>query len=223
MAKSKRILVSRNLKTGSKLRKWAVENGHELVENPFISVKPVLNVEIPQTDWIFFASPNGVDIYLQHYPLMASKIAVFGKGTEQRLKANQLSADFVGDSKKTPTEIGENFFNQIKDSDSILFPQSQLSKKSISKVNNSNVSHEIVVYNTSIEANIVEGIDIAILTSPSNIDGFLMKNNANKIKFVVLGVTSKKHFEDKGLGADLHVPESASEESVIQLLKEVIQ
>jgi hypothetical protein len=39
----------------------------------------------------------------------------------------------------------------------------------------------------------------------------------------VLGATSKNHFKKLGLKAEVFVPESASEEAVIQLLEQLFQ
>lgn len=217
-----RILVSRNLAGVSLLRNWCQEKGYELIEAPFIRIDPVLNVEIPDTDWVFFSSPNGLDVYFNNYPLLAEKIGVYGKGTQMRLAARGIEANFTGDTSKTPSEIGAEFFDFIGAKAKVLFPQSQLSKKSIANANPGNDCIIKVVYNTSLEAHHEVGIDIAILTSPSNIDGFLLENTTENIKFIVLGETSKNHFEKLGLTDQIFVPKSADEAAVILLLEEML-
>ena len=219
---SKRILVSRNLKLDSQLRVWATEQQHQLIEAPFIRIDPVLEVEIPQTDWVFFSSPNGLDVYFNNYPIMASKIGVYGSGTLFRLEKRGMRADFVGDTSKNPKEIGEEFFNLIKPSDTVLFPQSQLSKKSIVSLNKVNSCIEKVIYNTSLEGHELANIDVAILTSPSNIDGFLLENKVGNTQFIVLGETSKSHFQNLGLTDKIAVPKSADEQAVILLLEQLL-
>lgn len=223
MSELKSILVSRNLKSDSDLRNWCVSKNIDLIEAPFIRIDPVLDVEIPQTDWIFFSSPNGLDIYFTNYPLLAKKIGVYGAGTESRLKLNGIQADFVGDTSKTPTEIGDEFFESLNPTDSVLFPLSQLSKKSIALMNKENRVIEKVVYTTSIDGSEIPPVNVAILTSPSNIDGYLMNNQVKNTRFIVLGTTSKNHFESLNLGAEVYVPESASEEAVILLLEQLLQ
>ena len=218
-----RILVSRNLPSESKLRTWCRSLGIELIEAPFIRIDPVLDIEIPDTDWIFFSSPNGLDVYFNNYPLLAKKIGVYGKGTEMRLSARGIEANFTGDTSKKPSEIGHEFFTAIGPNASVLFPQSQLSKKSIASTNPGNDCIIKVVYNTSLASHVETGIDIAILTSPSNIDGFLLENKVEDIRFIVLGETSKNHFESLGLTDKIFVPNSADEESVILLLEKMMQ
>ncbi|MFT4601672.1 MAG: uroporphyrinogen-III synthase [Arenicella sp.] len=223
MSKGKSILVSRNLKTNSPLRTWAEENEHALIELPFIRIDPVVDVEIPLTDWVFFSSPNGLDIYFKYYPLLASKIGVYGEGTNSRLKKLGMDAQFVGDTSKTPAQIGEEFFDSISSNESVLFPQSQLSKKSILGLNKVNECIQKVVYETGLEASDIHEVDYAILSSPSNIDGYLLANKVRETTFIVLGETSKNHFESLGLTDKIAVPESANEEAVILLLEALMK
>jgi uroporphyrinogen-III synthase len=223
MIERKSILVSRNLLSDSVLRTWCLARGIDLVEAPFIRIDPVLNVEIPATDWVFFSSPNGLDIYFDNYPLLAPKIGVFGAGTESRLVQKGIKANFVGDTSKSPAEIGNEFFDGLSIEESVLFPLSQLSKKSIAVMNKVNEVIEKVVYTTLVDGSEVPEMDVAILTSPSNIDGFMLNNKVGSTKFIVLGATSKSHFKKLGLKAEVFVPESASEEAVIQLLEQLFQ
>lgn len=223
MAFPKKILVSRNLSTSSILREWATNEGHALIETPFIRIEPILDQDIIPSDWIFFSSPNGVDVYFDHYPILAKKIAVYGGGTFNRLQQRGIEADFVGDNRKTPEKIGKDFFGSIHPNEVVLFPVSQISKKSIVNVNQANVCHEMVLYETTLEPTKMPKVDIAILTSPSNIDGYLVENPTENVKFIVLGETSKKHFESLGKGAEVFMPDSSTEEATVTLLQEMIR
>jgi uroporphyrinogen-III synthase len=223
MAFPKKILVSRNLRTDSTLREWATNHGHALIETPFIRIEPNLDQDIIPSDWIFFSSPNGVDVYFDNYPILAKKIAAFGGGTLNRLESRGIKADFVGDNRKTPEKIGEKFFNSIHPNEVVLFPVSQLSKKSIVNVNQVNKCHEMVLYNTSVDSTILPKMDFAILTSPSNVDGYLIENTTENVIFIVLGVTSKRHFESLNTGAKVYIPEASTEEAIIELLEELVE
>lgn len=223
MTRQKIILVSRNLKASSALRAWCDQQEHALIEVPFIRIDPIKDVDIPTTDWIFFSSPNGLDIYFENYPLIAKKIGVYGKGTASRLELMDIEADFVGNTSKDPTEIGKEFFAQVHENESVLFPQSQLSKESIIGANPDRTCYQRVIYNTSIEGQEVPQVDVAILTSPSNIDGFLLENKTGNTKFIVLGKTSRSHFEGLNRTTEIYPAETASEESVIQLLEQLLQ
>ncbi|MBD3639259.1 MAG: uroporphyrinogen-III synthase [Crocinitomicaceae bacterium] len=222
MAFPKTILVSRNLSTDSLLREWATDKGHALIETPFIRIEPIKDQDVIPSDWIFFSSPNGVDVYFDHYPILAKKIAVYGGGTLNRLESRGIEADFVGDNRKTPEKIGKDFFDSIHPHEVVLFPVSQLSKKSIVNVNQHNVCHEMVLYNTSVEPTKVPKVDFAILTSPSNIDGYLLENSVENVEFIVMGATSKNHFENLNTGARIHMPEASTEVATIELLEKIL-
>ena len=219
----KKILVSRNLSSDSSLREWATNVGHALIETPFIRIEPILNQDIKPSDWIFFSSPNGVDVYFDNYPILAKKIAVYGGGTLGRLQQRGIEADFVGDNRKTPEKIGQDFFRSIHPNEVVLFPVSQLSKKSIVNVNQLNVCHEMVLYHTTLEPTKVPKVDFAILTSPSNIDGYLIENTAENVQFIVLGATSFRHFENLNTGAEVFMPEASTEEATIELLEQILR
>lgn len=222
MAFPKKILVSRNLSVDSKLREWATNHEHALIETPFIRIDPILDQDIIPSDWIFFSSPNGVDVYFDHYPILAKKIAVYGGGTLSRLEQRGIEANFVGDNRKTPEKIGEDFFNSIHPNEVVLFPVSQLSKKSIVNVNQANQCYEMVLYNTVLEPTKMPKVDIAILTSPSNIDGYLMENTIENVIFIVMGATSLRHFNEKLPHLQIYMPEASTEEATIQLLEEIL-
>lgn len=222
MAFPKTILVSRNLRSDSPLREWTTNEGHALIEAPFIMIDPILDLDIPPSDWIFFSSPNGVDVYFDNYPILAKKIAAFGGGTLNRLRSRGIEADFVGDNRKTPDKIGKAFFDSIHPNETVLFPLSQLSRKSIVNVNQVNKCIELVIYNTAVEPTKVPKVDFAILTSPSNIDGYLIENTTENVEFIVLGATSKRHFEGLGVDASIHMPKSSTELAVIELLEEIL-
>lgn len=222
MAFPKKILVSRNLSGDSNLREWATRHGHALIEAPFIRIDPILHLDIPLSDWIFFSSPNGVDVYFDNYPILANKIAVFGAGTHHKLTSRGIEANFIGDNRKTPAEIGKDFFDFIDPNAVVVFPVSQLSQKSIIKVNNSNKCYELVIYNTQIEANKMPKMDIVILSSPSNIDGYLIENPIENTEFIVLGETSRRYFESLNLNAKVNMTASSSEAGVIELLEQLL-
>ncbi|MCB9224558.1 MAG: uroporphyrinogen-III synthase [Crocinitomicaceae bacterium] len=219
--KNKKILVSRNLKSGSALRDWAVKNDHALIEVPFIRIDPITNQDIPPSDWIFFSSPNGVDVYFDNYPILARKIAVFGSGTLQRLTVRGLNADFIGDNSKMPHEIGRDFFDSVHPNEVVFFPLSKLSRKSILSAEHENKCIELAIYDTSVEATEVPKMDVAILTSPSNIQGYLEHNRVEGVEFIVMGATSQRFFESLNTGASIHVPDEANEQSVVDLLEKM--
>lgn len=219
----KRILVSRNLEVGAPLRSWANKLHHQLIESPFIRIEPVLDVDIPPTDWIFFSSPNSVDAYFDHYPLLARQVGAYGEGTQYRLTLREMKADFVGDTSKNSAQIGRDFFAVVPSESSVFFPQSQIAGKRVIPEDRRQQCVEKVIYHTLTTTYKVQGVDVAILTSPSNIDGFLLENNPEGIDFIVLGETSKNHFHSLGVTSRVYQSASASQTDVVQLLDQLLK
>lgn len=214
-----KVFISRKLNTSSPITKWCLDNNIDLLNFPLIKIEPVRNQEMPLSDWIFFLSPNGVNVYLDHYELKAKNIAVYGQGTNRELNKRGYQANFIGENSKSSLEIGATFFDFVHPDAIILFPVSHLSRRSIVQKNITNICHEVVIYKTLIEPKTIKNVDIAILTSPSNIDAYVEKNGIKNTKFIVLGETSLKHFSKNYNDAQVHMANASTEEAIIPLLQ----
>src|SRR5690606_17051353 len=124
--KPKTILITRSLQPTSKIRIWAAEHQLKLIEKSFIQTLAVTGLSIPETDWIFFSSPQGVKLYFENYPLVAKKIAALSDGTADAVLRENLSSSFIGNNSKSTREIAQDFFNKIEKSASVLFPLSDI-------------------------------------------------------------------------------------------------
>lgn len=214
-----KIFISRKLLTSSPLTKWCLDKNIDILDFPMIKLEPVRNQKIPASDWIFFLSPAGVNVYLDHYELKADNIAVYGEGTNRELNKRGYTANFIGDNKKSSETIGETFFNHIHSNAVVLFPVSNISKKSIIKQNKTNTCHEVVIYKNLPAPKRIEKVDIAILTSPSNIDAYVKCNDTNNTKFIVLGETSMKHFVQNYNSAEVIMAMASTEDAILRLVQ----
>lgn len=233
MNSDKTILFTRKLKKDSLVRFWAQQENFHLIEQPFIQLKLVDHANeifVPETDWIFFSSPNGATIYIENYSLKAKKIAALGAGTADAIEAKGLSVSFCGDHSKSPAEIGKNFFAQVNPGESVYFPVSQLSRRSIIKqAGNHKVFEEVTYQNVPIESTLQTNPKVLILTSPSNIDSFLANHQIQEDQsIIVLGSTSKKHIYER-LDIDpespqyeILVPASPDEKEIVKLLSKLM-
>lgn len=219
-----RILISRDLNNDSILRQWADEKDVTLIEQTFISFQSVDNLEIPKTDWIFFSSPTGLKLYIEHYEIKAKKIGVYSEGTHRRLEEYGLFADYIGDSQKSSTFIGKDFFCSISSNEKVLFPSSQISMRGIVSQGNSKQVIELTSYHTNLqEFELDLSPDIIIFTSPSNVDGFLLKNHLTEdMKVIAFGSTTASHLEHYIEKERINVPVSPREEDLIALLKDLV-
>lgn len=213
------------MNSNSVIRKWATENGYQLVEKSFIQTVPVSGLSIPETDWIFFSSPQGAKLYFELYPLKASKIAALSDGTAQELVVLKQKVSFVGKSNNTTKETGIEFFNNVDSNETVLFPLSDISKRNVSTQKGTHKVIELITYKTELISQKLDEIPALILfTSPSNVDGFLLKNYIDQdSKVLAIGETTASHLKNSGF-KNIHISESTREEillSKIQFLLKV--
>lgn len=223
MNKGKSILVTRSLKDDSLIRKWAAEKSIELIEKSFIETVAVTGLTIPITDWIFFSSPQSVNLYFAHYKLAAKKVAALSNGTAAELSNNNVKADFIGSDSKTTKEIGRDFFNQINSTETVLFPLSDISKKNISSQTKTDTVIELITYKTALVSDKLNDIPgIILFTSPSNVDGFLLSNKPElKTQILAIGETTAARLRELGM-KDILVSDSTNEKELVKALRGLI-
>jgi len=223
MLNKKTILVTRELPSDSAYFPWAQQVDFGIIHRPFINFNPIVNLTIPETDWIFFSSPKGVKLYLENYQLKAKKIAALSTGTADQLEKRAIAQHFVGDNHKAPIDIAKDFILQVELDKTILFPLSDISKKNISTQFTTHKIIELVTYETILDVKKIEvPLDIVVFTSPSNVCGFLAKNRINEsTKVIAIGKTTEKELNDFGI-ENVHLPLSTDEKDIVRLLKELV-
>jgi hydroxymethylbilane synthase len=219
MTRSNVILVTRFLKSGSAIRQWADQNGYQLIEKPFIKTAAVTGLTIPKTDWIFFSSPQGVQLYLDHYSIQAKKIAALSEGTALELETAGLKPQFTGSGSMSTREIGQQFFKICGKSESVLFPLSDISRKNVSAQKQTQNVIELVTYQTVLNSEKLNLIPEAILfSSPSNVDGYLKSNPADpSVKMIAIGETTAKRLNECGF-SQIFISESTVEAQLVKTL-----
>jgi uroporphyrinogen-III synthase len=223
MPVSKNILITRKLRPDSLFFEWAAKSGYRIADIPFIKFEPVTGLEIPETDWIFFSSPTGAKLYLETYPLKAKRVAALSTGTSSVLRENGIFPDFTGTAKKEPSETGTAFFSLLEKQQTVLFPLSSISKKSVSSLSDSARTIEMVTYRTTLDPKPVDLIPAAIVfTSPSNVQGFLAANNLDpQTKVITIGKTTGSELS-RTVSNEIHFSESAEEGDIISLLDKIL-
>ena len=223
MSTKRTILITRDLPSESSFFSWAQKNDFGVIHRHFIKFNPLVNLTIPETDWIFFSSPKGVKLYLDNYKLKAKKIAALSTGTADQLEKRGIPQHFVGDNRKSPAEIGKAFIAQVEQNKTILFPLSDISKKNVSSQFTSHKIIELVTYETILDTKKIEvPLDIIFFTSPSNVCGFLAKNQiADSTKVVAIGKTTEKDLNDFGVD-NVYIPASTDEKDVVKLLDSLL-
>lgn len=81
----------------------------------------------PKTDWIFFSSPSGFELFLDHFGFQKNtRIGVLGVGTADKMKDYGLFPDFLP-TYTDPEEAIKSFCDQLDENESVLVPRSEIS------------------------------------------------------------------------------------------------
>lgn len=223
MEVKKTILVTRELRSDALIRQWALERNFHLIAQAFIETVAVTGLEIPETDWIFFSSPQSVELYFAHYPLKAKKIAALSEGTAHALLQLRQTPSFVGNPNKVTKQIGQDFFAQLAADEAVLFPLSDISKRQISSQGTQQRIHELVTYRTALKGiRLPQTPAVILFTSPSNVDGYLLQNKISTASHLLaIGHTTADHLKHLGY-TRVTVSESTQEKMLIRGLESLL-
>jgi hydroxymethylbilane synthase len=197
--KTGKVFITRKLKKTAYFKRTLENNGFEVFGEALTKFEPVDMGEIPITDWVFFSSKNCVEQFFAQKPSIYShtKFGVVGGATEKILKKQGFIAQFVG--KSVDTEMIGKEFAKLVGNESVLFPQSSSSYRTIQKqfTNQSNI-HEVVAYHSlENEHAQIEPCNIAVMTSPSNVILYFRKGGKKEgVTFVAMGNSTAKKLEE---------------------------
>lgn len=225
MKSIKHILITNEGKSFPKLKEWCQENKITLTCQSFIHTTPIIGLTIPDSDWIFFSSPKGARIYLEKYPVKANKVAVLGKGTLKALEPFKINADFIGDSKLSPEEVGKAFRTTIDNNETVLFPISDRSKRNICKALPEENKIELITYHTvytPITSVLEHGL--ILFTSPSNFESYLSRNTMSEtLEIVAIGKTTAQAIKQRVSHKEIGVLTAPNEDTFIAYLETMLK
>lgn len=216
-----KTFISTRPKGQNKELKIRLENeGAKLLELPTIEIKAAtLTFEqedmlqhISQFSWIVFSSVFGVQFFFEKlyelngsYYLPASiKIATIGSKTSSVLsKYGQEST--LENPGETGTDLAHELINAINNEDFILFPEGDLSRRTITEIVSKKAECvNLVMYHNSIpntfnseilDLIINDQYDGIILSSPSGFNNLISivkhKLNPQKLKLICIGTTTE--------------------------------
>ncbi len=221
--KTKILLVTKEESAFPKLKEWCLERGLQFITQPFITIEPVESLTIPVTDWIFFSSPKGARAYLKHYTILAQKVGVYGTATRKEVEMQGKTIQFCGSPAYTPVQIGHSFNEMLNSNDTVLFPISQLSKKSISGSVTKAKTISLVTYQTVLSPTKVT-IDptIILFTSPSNFESYISVNPIlDSTILIAMGKTTEATIQKKLTRHKIYTLESPNEAGIIEVLEKL--
>jgi len=151
----------------------------ELISHSFLKFEDnPFEINLNDFDAFFFSSPRSVSFFLAKINIEHKKIAVAGKTTARMVETYGLFPDFVSVNSGNIQESVEKFTHWFYKHkiNKILFPISNLSNNSYTKLLHSSRFQSVCVYKTNIETHKISPCDIYIFTSPSNVKGFFKEN-----------------------------------------------
>jgi uroporphyrinogen-III synthase len=127
-------------------------------------------------DVVFFASPRSAEFFLTRQSLpLHTKCACVGKGTATFLEKNGFSVDFTGTKPGNPLRNARDFALWLGPR-RVLFPHSNLALGNMRQFISPEQLECVQVYTTEFQSEVIQPHDLYIFTSPSNVEGFLVKN-----------------------------------------------
>lgn len=213
--KPQSVLITRELKENDLLVKTLRENGFAVVAQSFIKTSPIAYAKVITSDWIFFSSKNAVTHFFDQAPSVpaTTKFAALSNGTATELKKYVEQVDFIGTGNDT-TQIAEQFKKWIGNA-TVTFPQALNGHRTIQQSFDSTQVTDLTVYETTYEpVELKQAFDIAIFTSPSNVNSFVQLNTFDKITNV-MAIGQSTASELMSFTNDVLIPEDFSDLSML--------
>jgi hydroxymethylbilane synthase len=206
------VLITRDLEESSFFKNTLEGNGYKVSGLSFITTQQVKIKELPQSDWIFFASSNAVEHFFSQEPALPAKVkfGVIGRSTEQTLKKFGRNAAFVGSVNDTKV-VGKKFA-KTAGTESVLFPQAKGGLRTVQQqFADASRLTDLVVYETVKKEQLsIPTADVVVFTSPSNVDSYFEKSSIKEQKVVAIGASTEKRLREKGV-SNITLPQSFDE------------
>lgn len=220
-----RGLITRNLAEDSPFKQRMAASDLQITGISLIAFLPTLSEPLPEVDWLFFYSKNGVKFFFEQKRIALPstvKIAAMGASTAKTLAWYGHTTDFVGKGK--PTHIA-NAFQQVATGQKVAFLRAKHSKKSVQEIvkDHLQVVDRVVYENRPIHPCCLPFFDILIFTSPLNVKTYFRDNSYQSFQVIFsIGPTTTQALKQVGIENIITASassEAALVESVLQFLR----
>jgi uroporphyrinogen-III synthase len=217
------IFISRELSSDSVFRQM-LEDKATIIDQSLLGFEAIEFDRIPEADWLFFYSKNGIKYTLSQLSSTDGlpAVAVFGRATANYLKTHyNIEADFVGNGK--PEETAAQFL-EVSAGQKVVFLQAQNSRQSIQKLMGKQINSTcLVVYDNSFKVDVeIPDAEILVFTSPMNVQAYFSKKTLlDGQTCISIGTTTAqelKQFEIK----KLIIADQANEEALAKCCLSII-
>lgn len=215
----KKVFITRDLKETDFFKTVLEKVGFSVFGQSLIAFSKVNFTIVPDCDWLFFYSKNGVKYFFENIDnqlISDKKIGTIGESTAAYLEANfKIKVDFIGTGE--PLQTAKAFI-KVAANKTVVFPRAKYSKQSIQQELGKNiVAKDLVVYENKPLSNFdVVDADILVFTSPMNVEAYfntmVLKSNQ---KIVSIGNTTAKALELLGCN-DFFIANAPSEKGLVE-------
>ncbi|MEM9919311.1 MAG: uroporphyrinogen-III synthase [Bacteroidota bacterium] len=175
----KRVFISRPLSEESAFRSLLAPYAVELIDQSLVVFHPLPIFQLPECEWIFFYSKNGVQYFFDQWtqPLAESIcLGAIGKATAQALIQRGQKVDFVGSGHPEETALD---FGQLAAGQRVLFPRASHSRRSVQQTLRGKIHIlDLPVYRNQMRNDFdLPTCNILVFTSPLNAKAYFRKYN----------------------------------------------
>lgn len=193
-----KLYISKPIDEVENLRMFCEHRGWQLIAHSFLAFEPKPFVWDGEEEIVFFSSPRAVDFFHAQHRLPKEKIyACAGKKTQEKLLEYGIRAGFVADRSGKVAEMSKAFA-AFANGKRVIFPVSNLSKRSYSQHLPNRIFRFVQVYQTHITSAEIKDCDLYVFTSPSNVKGFLIKNPVTLKPTISWGETTSQSLHNHG-------------------------
>lgn len=215
-----RLFISKSMEELELLPVFCKQNNIQLRSHSFLSFEAVPFEINSSFDIVFFASPRAVHFFTKTADYSSKLIAVAGESTRKTAESLGLTVHFSPKNSGSIDESSQEFAAWVNGR-KILFPTSDISRKSYSKYLSDTQIECIQVYKTHISTEKIEKNDVYVFTSPSNVTGFLWSNTIPSDATVIAwGETTFKALETHVASKQLSMLHQSSEQQLIEFFQE---
>lgn len=195
------IFISRDLSLDSIFRQQ-LEDKATLVGLSLVEFSALAFDKIPDSDWLFFYSKNGIEYCFSQLDTLDNlpPIGVIGKASAEFLKLHyNINAQFVGTGH--PKETAAQFLS-VANGQKVLFVQAKNSKQSVQKLLSKKVFVEsLLVYDNYPKTDFeLPQLDVLVFTSPLNVAAYFANYSYQKGQAIIsIGRTTEQALKEQGI------------------------
>jgi uroporphyrinogen-III synthase len=217
----KKVFITRDLKETDFFKTALEKVGFSVFGQSLIAFSKVDFTFVPECDWLFFYSKNGVKYFFESVDnqlVINKKIGTIGESTAAYLVVNfGIKANFIGTGE--PLQTAKDFI-QIAANKTVIFPHAKYSKQSIQQQLGKNIiAKDLIVYeNKMLTGFDIIDADVLVFTSPMNVEAYFNKITLeSNQKIISIGNTTAKALELIGFN-DFFIAKIPSEKGLVEAI-----